>query len=456
MLGAAHPASFRDPAGYIFEHGGSLYRAIASSGYEDYQMAQTSGLHQELIDAGWLVPHEDTDITPPDGYRLVIKPEKLPFISYPYEWSFGQLKEAALLTLHIQSKALAYGMILKDASAYNVAWHGGRPVFLDTLSFAKLQPGQPWHAYGQFCSHFLAPLTLMSCRDIRLQKLLQSNIDGIALDLAADLLPKRTKLKLNYLIHLHLHAKARKKYAGTQKKVAPQISDTARKNLTQSLISFISSLKSPEVATEWADYYNDTNYSPEQFAEKKSIIAGWLQQIKPAMAYDLGANDGTFSRLAAQAASVVIAADIDPMAVEFNYRQAKQNKEKNIIPLLQDLTQPSPALGWDLKERDSFLQRARPDLGLALALVHHLAIGNNTPLTCIIDFFAEIAPVWIIEFPDKQDSQVQRLLLNREDIFPHYDITHFENLLWQRFIIKTKRQIRDSFRTLYWVSRKQP
>ena len=243
MLINQHSASFRDPDGFIFRRENILYRAIAPSYEEDYQQLMQTGLYTELISKGWLVPHVDADFEAPFGYARVIKPEQLPFIIYSYEWSFGQLRDAALLTLDILLCALKYNMTLKDASMFNVTYHQGKPIFLDTLSFIKVIPGSPWAGYGQFCSHFLAPLALMCKTDIRLQKLMQTYIEGIPLDLASSLLPASTWLKFNYLIHIHLHAKAQKKHAGTTSKVKVNVSNTARKNLLESLRIFVKSLK---------------------------------------------------------------------------------------------------------------------------------------------------------------------------------------------------------------------
>lgn len=454
-----HCASFRDPAGFIFEHDRTIYRAVADSYRSDYDQLMSSGLYAELVSRGWLIPHQE--VPPPEGeaglagYGLILKPERIAFISYPYEWSFSQLKEAALLTLDIQAAALERGMTLKDASAFNVTWHQGRPVFIDTLSFAVQEEGRPWVAYGQFCSHFLAPLTLMSARDLRLQKLIGEYIGGLPLDLTSKLLPRRSWLRLGPLLHIHLHARSQKKYASADTKVSATLSGKALKNLVAGLRLAVEALKFPHPATEWGDYYSDTNYTAEQFQEKKEVIAGWLGEISPQTVCDLGANDGTFSRLAEGSAALIVAADIDPVAVELNYRRCRQDGDRKLLPLLQDLTQPSPGRGWQLKERSGLFDRLKTELGLALALVHHLVIGNNTPLPKICGMLAEIAPVWIVEFPDKKDSQVQRLLLNREDIFNDYSLPGFEQALETKFEIVKKHQITGSHRTLYLARAKE-
>jgi hypothetical protein len=450
----AHPASFRDPAGFVFERENEIYRAVSSSYKADYDHLMTSGLYGALTEKRWLIPHQEVDLPMPDGIGRIIKPEHIPFVNYPYEWCFSQLQDAARLTLKIQAKALEFGMTLKDASAFNVTWYKGRPIFMDTLSLARLKPGAPWAAYGQFCSHFLAPLALMSHKDIRLQKLVQTNIGGIPLDLASALLPKRTWLKLSQLLHIHLHAKSQKKYADSTTKVNAVLDKKALITLIEGLRIAVNGFSLPNVTTEWGDYYNDTNYSPNQFQEKRDVISGWIKEVAPARVADLGANDGTFSNLAAQTATLVVAADIDPIAVEKNCRRCKKNKDEIMIPLLMDLTQPSPDLGWELKERSSLFERLKPELGLALALVHHLAIGNNVPFPKVCSMLAKLAPAWIVEFPDKPDSQVQRLLLNREDIFTDYNQPSFEAALRQFFDIRKQHHITDSQRSLYLLAAK--
>lgn len=452
MLIQAHPASFRDPAGFVFEKNDTLYRAVADSYKGDYDTLMASGLYNALACKGLLISHEElpgSALDLPIGYSLALKPERIPFISYPYEWSFSQLKDAALLTLDIQAMALAHNMTLKDASAFNVTWHKGRPVFIDTLSFAPLQEGRPWAAYGQFCSHFLAPLALMSHCDLRLQKLLPVNLGGIPLDLASALLPGKSWFSLASLLHIHLHARSQKKYSSAKEKVQSSLSKKSFENLIAGLRMAVGNFKFPGTVSEWGDYYSDTNYTPDQFQEKQNIISGWINELKPQTLCDLGANDGTFSRLAEKNAELIVAADIDPVAVELNYRRCRADNNRIMLPLLQDITQPSPSLGWQLQERDAFFKRLKADLGLALALVHHLAIGNNTPFPMVATMLAQAAPRWIVEFPDKNDSQVQRLLRNREDIFADYNQLGFEKALETHFSIEKKQPISNSRRTLY-------
>lgn len=451
----SHPASFRDPAGFVFEHEGEVYRAVADSYQEDYRQLTTSGLYEDLTSDDSMIPHEEVrDMALPPGYFLALKPERVPFVSYPYEWSFSQLRDAALLTLEIQSRAVKHQMTLKDASAFNITMHRGRPIFIDTLSFEQLKPGRPWSAYGQFCAHFLAPLALMSHKDIRLKKLLQTFIHGLPLDLASRLLPRRTWFKLSLLMHIHIHAWAQTKHASDKVKNEAQLSERQLENLVEGLQMAIEGLKIPRIATEWGNYYDDTNYTAQQFQEKVEVVTAWIKESGARVVCDLGANDGTFSRLARENAELVLSIDIDPLAVEANYRRCRQENDRITLPLLQDLTQPSPGLGWRLRERSGLLSRLQPEMGMALALVHHLAIGNNTPLWSFCSILADIAPTWIVEFPTKDDSQVKRLLLNRKDVFPNYNLEDFEKEAERLFIIAGKHHITGSYRTLFFLKQK--
>lgn len=446
--------SFRDPSGFLFFKDGVLYRQINAVAKEDYDQLMGSGLYQGLIKNGWLIKHEETGI-PEDGHKI-IKPEFVDFISYPYEWCFSQLKDAALLTLKIQKTALGFGMSLKDASAYNIQFKDSRPILIDTLSFEKYKEGKPWVAYKQFCQHFLASLVLMAYKDVRLGQLLRIHIDGIPLDLASSLLPLSTYFKFSLLSHIHLHAKTQNYFS--DKKVSPQkykLKKNSLLALIDSLESLVKSLKWKPRGTEWADYYTFTNYSTQSFSEKEKIVNEMITETGPKMVWDLGSNTGIFSRLASKKGMMTLSFDNDPAAVEKNYCETVAEKEKNILPLLLDLTNPSAGIGWANKERMSLQSRGPADLAIALALVHHLAISNNLPFSHIANFLSQICSSLIIEFVPKSDSQVQKLLKTRDDIFESYDQYSFEKEFSRFFKIeRTKNLSGDSERIIYLMKAK--
>jgi ribosomal protein L11 methylase PrmA len=449
--------SFRDPDGFLFRHEGVLYRQVNRAGAADLTRLHESGLYDVLVSKGLLVAHREAplDLARSADAVRVLQPEPVTFVSYPYEWCFSQLQDAALLTLRIQKLALRHGMTLKDASAYNVQFHRGRPLLVDTLSFTARRDGEPWAAYRQFCQHFLAPLALMALVDVRLSALLRTHIDGVPLDLASRLLPWRSRLSPGLLMHLHLHAAAQKKHEKRPVAARPRpVSRDALQGIVGSLAGAVRRLRWTPRGTAWGDYYAATNYSEVSLRAKRDLVAALLERAAPAVVWDLGANDGTFSRVAAARGIPTVAADADPAAVEINWRRVKQAQEHDLLPLLVDLTNPSPALGWDHHEREALLARGPADCVLALALIHHLAIGNNVPLDRVATFCARAGRSLIIEFVPKTDSQVERLLATREDIFPDYDRQGFEAAFATAFSIIATEPIPGSDRTLYLMRRR--
>jgi hypothetical protein len=448
--------SFRDPSGFLYVRDGILYRQVNASYRESYDQLHESGLLESLWKQGLLIPHEESDISQArtdDAYR-VLRPTRVPFISYPYEWCFSAYRDAALATLKIQAEALQYGMTLKDASAYNIQFLGGKPVFIDTLSFEPYKQGQPWVAYRQFCQHFLAPLALMSRKDIRLNALLQCHIDGIPLDLCSHLLGLGSRFSPRFMLHIHAHAKTQARYASSSQP-APHKAQNAKlsmvglQGILDNLKGTIEALQWKPEGTEWGDYYNFTNYNDESFAHKRKTLESFLDQTNPQTVWDLGANNGAFSRVASTRGISTVSFDIDPAAVEKSYRNMRDNGEKNILPLLQDLTNPSASIGWDNTERDSLAERGPADMAFALALIHHLAISNNAPLVRVAEFFSKLCKNLVIEFVPKEDSQVQKLLVSREDIFPNYHRTGFEEAFASYFSIHNSVPIDRSCRILY-------
>ena len=453
-------SSFKDPSGFVFFDNNRLLRQVNFSYKKNYDFFIKSGLYQELVSEKILVAHKEIKFSAVDdkAYKI-IEPQKIPFISYPYEWSFSQLKDAAALTLKIQKKALEKGMTLKDASNFNVQFNKGRPVFIDTLSFEIYEKGKPWIAYKQFCEHFIAPLSLQAFNDVRLSKLLLAYIDGLPLDLTTQLLPFPAKLKPFILIHIILHAKTQKKYSDkplqtTGKSFSKQLLLELIKNLENG----IKSLKLKTNKTTWSNYYvHDTavSYKKQSFDEKVKLVSDYLDLIKPKTLWDIGANNGFYSRLSAKKGIFTVSMDFDPLAIEYNYLKVKQDKEENILPLIIDLIQPSPSIGWENKERSSIFARHLPDTVMALALVHHLAITNNLPLPMLAKFFARISKSLIIEFVAKEDKQTQILLKSREDIFPEYTCQNFEKEFRNFFTIKKALNISGSKRTLYLMVNKK-
>jgi hypothetical protein len=405
-----------------------------------------------------MVEHEDADLSTAarPGAVAVIRPRELPLISYPYEWSFSQLREAALATLELQRRALAAGMRLKDASAYNIQFDAGRPILIDSLSFEAGDPSEPWPAYRQFCEHFLAPLALIAYRDPRCSLMLRDFIDGIPVDYAAALLPWRTRLRPGLLAHLHLHAGAQRRAqaaAPTAEHRQPRrMSQTGQEAILDNLRRSVESLHwNP--GGHWVQYGIETSYSPSGAASKRAIVERMLQRAGGTVVWDLGANVGTYSTIAAGNGRQVIAFDQDASSVEHHWRTLTAEARASVLPLVMDLANPSPALGWALEERRSLIERGPADIVLALALVHHLAIGNNVPLDRVADLVARLGRWAIIEFVPKEDPMTRHLLAARKDVFPGYTLDGFRAAASERFRIVEEAAIEDSLRTLFLLER---
>jgi hypothetical protein len=458
FVGQRVTGSFRDPAGFVFRRGGVLYRQVNEVHRDAYDLFVASGLAQRLQAQGSIIPFEEVDAEPATtgGYK-VLRPHEIEFVSYPYEWSFSQLRDAALLTLDVQSVALDHGMSLRDASAYNVQFHQGRPVAIDTLSFAPREEG-PWPAYRQFCSHFLAPLALMSTRDIRLGLLLREHIDGIPLDLTATLLPRRARLRPGLAMHVVAHARSQRRHGSDGAQMAryrKRFSGSALRGLLDSMRSVIRSLAVPQGDSTWRDYYDEaSHYTDEASASKESTIESFLDQVAPSTVWDLGANTARLSRLASRRGIHTVAFDLDPYAVEAAYAAAREHGDQHLLPLVLDLTNPSPAIGWANAERMTIADRGPADLVFSLALVHHLAIGNNVPLRMISAYHASLGRHVAVEFVPKDDVRVQHLLSSRPDIFPDYTVEGFEEAFSSAFEIVRREPVAGSTRLLYLMRRR--
>jgi ribosomal protein L11 methylase PrmA len=438
----------------VFKKEGRLYRQINHVYAEHYKLLMQGGLYKALIDQGLLVAH--TEIPTSNGAFKVVEPELIPFVSYPFEWSFSQLKQAALTTLRVQRLAIKHGMVLKDASAYNIQFKGTQPILIDTLSFESWREGTPWVAYRQFCQHFLGPLALMSRTDVRLGQLSRVFIDGPPLDLVSSLLPSRSRLSPSLLMHVHLHARAQARHGRTdvsERNGASAFKRQAMLGLVDHLESAVTKLTGAGALGPWADYYDKTNYSPEAMADKHAAVGAYLEQARPKTVWDLGANTGAFSRLAAAQGAYTVAFDGDATAVERHYADCLKRNERNVLPLVVDLTNPSGKIGWAHEERLSLVDRAPADTVLALGLIHHLRIANQVPFAMVAEFFGRLAPTLIIELPSPADSQVREMLSRIPALAAAYSREMFETEFGRFFRIDHARDIAHSERRLYLMRR---
>ena len=451
------PSSYRDPSGFIFEYNNEIYRQVNNSFKEDYDLFISSGCYETLVKKNLLIPHETItgSLTGDSKCYATLKPERIAFISYPYEWSFDMLKDAALLTLQLMKEAISFGLVLKDATPFNIQWHQGKFIFIDTLSFEKYNEKEPWIAYRQFCESFLSPLLLMHYTRLPLQQLQLAYPDGIPLTVTKSLLPWRSKFSLHTFLHIHLHAKISAKKLNKSRHPG-KFSKQKLHNLVSSLESLITRLNPPEQKTAWSDYYEEASQRKDYLSHKKEIIQQWIEKLPDIKtAVDLGANDGEFSKLIALRGIDVVAADFDASCINNLYTEIKKSGIKDITPVIIDLSNPSPNIGVNNMERDSYINRTKVDLVLALAIIHHLSIGKNIPFEKAVEFFQRICCHLIIEFVPKTDEKVQLMLTDKKDIYAKYDEENFVSAFNKYFTIDAKEMIADSGRKLFLMTKKE-
>lgn len=449
-----HPSSYRDPSGFLFYKNGVLYRQVNKVFADDFEMFMRNGLHDHLIKKNLLIADEiiNENLTGDDDWLLTLKPEVIPFISFPYEWCFDMLKDAALLTLQAAKEAMNFGMMLKDASAYNVQWHNGRMTFIDTLSFERYEEQSPWIAYRQFCEHFFAPLALMHYLKEPLQNLLIAYPDGIPLSVAKKILPFKSKLNLHTSLHIHLQASVtnRSRNNAQEKPFSKQKMNNLLRSLEEGVRSF--SLSQPSGV--WSNYYEEANQREDYVKNKKQIVSDWLNQLNLNSVFDAGANEGEFSELASEKAQQVISADFDHYSINNLYKKIKGKNNSKIHPLIIDLANPSPAIGVNNEERSSFLNRTTVDLVLALALIHHLSIGKNIPFELLAKMFSEVGEYLIIEFVPKDDEKIQLMLKQKKDVYHWYNEENFKIAFSKYFTIVENCKVGNTNRNLYLMKKR--
>ena len=438
----SNTGSFRDPSGQVFNKNGNIYRSIYEPGVQDFEAARDAGIYDKLIKYGLLLSHEEVNQSGlnPEGSIYCLNHPRLPMISYPWEWSFSMLKDAALIHLNTMEMLLPHGFWLRDASAFNVQCDGSQLRLIDTLSIGLRIQDSPWVAYGQFCSHFLAPLAMAAYCDVRTLSLWRNYIDGYPLDLVVKTLPFWRRYSPGLLIHLTMHAYAqritgRKEKIGKSKSAKPlKVSDRGLLGVVRSLRRTTERIHWKRYSKIWEDYENIRIYNADDVSGKLDFVNKVVQQVQPDMVWDLGANIGEFSMVAASHGAFVVSIDSDPACTEHLYQKIRQDdKPKRILPLTMDLSNPSPGLGWDSTERLSLKDRGPADLVLALALIHHLVFSCSIPLSLIAAWFASITNHLVVEFVPSSDPMVKKLLENRGDEHLPYDFETFQSGFGKHF-----------------------
>ena len=453
--GAPEPGSFRDRDGRVFYREGRVLRSLSPRAYADWQRLRGTRFFARHVEAGTVVA--TTDAGPlADGGGLV-EHARIPFVSYPYEWPFGMLKDAALLHLELMRDALAEGFVLKDATPYNVQWRGARPVFIDVPSFEPLAPGDPWVGYRQFCELMLYPLMLQAYRGVDFRPWLRGRIDGIPAAEMQRLLSARDRLRPGVLLQVVAQSLLQRRFAGDGRNVRGALADAGfDKGLIESnvgkLARLVRGLEPPRVATEWSDYDRTHSYDTAGQAAKADFVRRAAASRRWRLAWDLGCNTGRFAEIVAPHAGCVVAMDADWMAIERLYaREREATPPGAILPLVINLADASPSQGWRGAERKDLAARGTPDLTLCLALVHHVVITANIPLADFIDWLSSLGTAVVIEFVGRGDEMVQALLANREDQYDDYTAETFRALLAARFRIRDELPLKDGRRTIFFA-----
>ena len=455
------PGSFRDRQSRVFYRDGGVFRYLSAAAAAEWQALTATRFFKRRMVEGSLVETravEGFDPSAAGGYwAAVLRHETIPFISYPYEWTFGMLKDAALLSLDLLDDALNEGMTVKDASAYNVQWLGVQPVFIDIPSFERLKPGAPWAGYLQFCRLFLYPLLLQAYKDVPFQPWLRGQLDGIEPMHFVRLMSLRDWLRPGVMTHVVLHSKLQATYAaqlGDMRralKVAGFNSNLIRSNV-RGLKQLVDGLTLRVTKSEWSDYADQNSYEAADREAKVAFVRTAVQSRRWMRIWDLGCNTGDYARIAAENAEYVVAMDADPLCIERFYLKLRAERHRTILPLVMNLVDASPGLGWQGKERKTLVERGRPDLVLCLALIHHIVLRAHVPLAAFVESLAALGAALVIEFVTKEDPMARRLLQNKQDDDTDYDLPHFEKYLCEFFHIDRRQPLTSGVRTLYFAA----
>ena len=463
-MAATEPGSFRDRDSRVVVSDDAIYRALSPEGAEDWEAFSGSPLLEQLTAAGRVIGTREVDPSVlgesqdllPTGITKVLEHDRVPFVSYPYEWTFSMLQDAAKLQLELGAAAIDSGLDLKDATPYNVQFIGSQPTFIDIGSFEKITEGEPWIAYRQFCMLYLYPLLFQAHKDIPFHPWMRGSIDGIQPIDAIKVFSLRDRLRRGVFLHTSLHARldrrANKSGPGSaeENKTNRQVKPGQIKAQLESMNRLVSKLKWKAGETSWSGYRQSNTYSDEDDRRKQAFVGEVAAQLKPGLTWDMGCNDGAYSRIAAESSERVVAFDFDHATVEALYRSLREEGNTKILPLVSNLADPSPALGWRGLERKTLADRGAPDLMLALALIHHVSISANIPIADFLQWARDLETTLLVEFPKRTDPMVRALLANKhEGANPDYEEGNFERELEKRFEVERREELPSGDRILY-------
>ncbi|HEY7440414.1 MAG TPA: methyltransferase [Acidimicrobiia bacterium] len=453
------PSSFRDPAATVFYSGQRVLRGLDQQAARDWERLVSSPFFTAALESGDVVDtrelqREEIPSDAPGGFVTVLEHERIPVVSYPYEWTFSMLRDAALLHLQLLLDALSEGTTMKDGYAFNMQWRGVHPTFIDISSFERVKAG-PWIGYRQFCQTFLYPLLLEAHLGVPFQRYLLGHLNGLEPSDMRRFFPGRRRFKRGVFTHVYLQSVAEKHVTGGGQKLTEDLGKEGfGKELTaasvRKLHKLITKLHSKRADSGWKAYRETCSYSDDDRVAKQEFVTMVVDRVRPSLTWDLGSNDGAYARLAAAQGGYVVAVDSDDVTVDAMYRALNEEGVTNVLPLVLDLMDPSPARGWRNDERLAFSDRSSPDLVFGLALIHHLAIASNVPLLQIVDWLRSLDAPVVVEFVEPHDPMAKRLLANKpKGMFADYRIDEFSRLLESRFDILERRALPSGTRTLY-------
>ena len=459
-VGLFDAASFRDPAARVLRRNGQVLRYLTSAAQRDWVSLSSTKFFKAFTDSGRLVATEPTTSPhdPPltDPWVTVLRHQTIPVVSYPYEWCFSMLQDAALLQLELLLAALDEGMTLKDSTPFNIQWVGARPVFIDIGSFTVADPAEPWTGYRQFCEMFLYPLFLQAYKDVPFHPWLRGSLEGVSAWHCNSLMSARDRLRPGVFAHVYLLSKLQSRYEGTDRNVRQDLRaagfgpELIKRNVTR-MKSIVERLTWSRAHSTWSDYTDCNTYDQADRERKKRFVQQAAASRHRSVVWDLGCNTGEYSRALGECVDHVVAVDADHLAVEHLYRALRADDNSMILPLVGDVADPSPGLGWRNRERQTMADRSRPDLILALALVHHLAIARNVPLPELVAWLASFQADVVVEFIAPDDAMVQRLRRNRDALDFGYTQDRFEACISAHFVIAKTEPLQSGTRTMYFA-----
>ena len=456
--------SFRDRSSRVFYHQGRVLRVLSPQAKADWDLLRNAPFYNSVVNSGALIKSQEVADLPlklPELWAsdsVVLEHERIPVISYPYEWSFALLKKAALLHLELLLEAVDDNIISKDGSAYNIQFVGTQPTFIDIGSLTPLTAGDSWRGYGQFCQTLLFPLFMRAYLDLPHAPWLKGNLEGIEAAQMKRMLRGRSRFRSGVLKHVYLQSRlqgyAQSSAHQTSSKLSAELkqagfSQSLIKNNLTGLHKLVSSLKWQPESSTWLDYTDMGHYSDDDRQVKDSFVRKSLADKPRPLVWDLGANTGTYTKMAARVADYVVACDFDEPALDRLVDELDKEQIKNVLPLVMNLANISSGTGWGGKERLAFEQRSQPSAILCLALIHHVVIGANILLQEFVGWLARVGGDLIIEFVHPNDPMVQTLMSNHEQNYDDYNIQQFEAALDQHYVVINKKVMRS--RTMYYA-----